>query len=409
MTGTRTVAAALALVGLAVGACRDTAPRPRDAAPSARPAPPVRSVVDMTGTRADVPADLTRVATISDGFVESVMARLGTIRTLVALGSAAQQRTWAYTYEFGPRRPLSFTDGMGTVRVVHPWLTRLPCASASGDGINFETLATARPEVLVVRVGDCTVPAGSDQVDRLRALFGALGIPVVVLRSPTDYRGQGPGTLRDEILLLGRVFGREAEARVLADELTDVETFVSTRVEPAPSEARPRALYLGLASSARSSGGAAFVWGTDSAESWMLERLVGARNAYRGGGSRVLLNAEQILTLDPDVIFLPTSAGYHPPEELAEAPHFRELRQLRAVRTGRVYPLPWTPMNCARRLEYPLDLMVMAKGVYPDRFRDVAVHDWALAFYRRTYGVDETQARAMRRAQWFEWAVEAGF
>ncbi len=141
----------------------------------------------------------------------------------------------------------------------------------------------------------------------------------------------------------------------------------------------------------------------------MLERLTGARNAYRGAGSRVLLNAEQILALDPDVIFLPTSSGYHPPRELAEAPYFRDLQQLRAVREKRVYALPWTPMNCARRLEYPLDLLVMAKGAFPDRFRDLAVHQWALAFYRRTHGVDERQALELRRAQWLDWTVDAGF
>jgi hypothetical protein len=30
--------------------------------------------------------------------------------------------------------------------------------------------------------------------------------------------------------------------------------------------------------------------------------------------------------------------------------------------------------SCARRLEYPLDLLIMAKGAHSDRFRDLAVH-----------------------------------
>ena len=72
------------------------------------------------------------------------------------------------------------------------------------------------------------------------------------------------------------------------------------------------------------------------------------------------------------------------------------------MRERRVYALPWTPDNCARRLEYPIDLLIMAKGACPDRFRDIAVSQWALEFYRRTYGVDERQAAALRRAQWLE-------
>ncbi len=177
---------------------------------------------------------------------------------------------------------------------------------------------------------------------------------------------------------------------------------VRTRVQDVPDAARPRVLYLGLASGARESGGAAYVWGTDTTESWMIEHLVGARNAYRGPGARVLLNAEQILALDPDIIFLPTSAGYHPPRELMEAPYFRELQRLRAVRERRVYALPWTPENCARRLEYPIDLMVMAKGAYPDRFRDVTVQQWALEFYQRIYRIDGSQAAVLLRAQWLD-------
>ena len=377
---------------------------------SATDTPAGRVVTDMRGVAVRVPGRITRVATISDGFVEAVMSRLGTIRTLVALGSSSQQRTWAYSYPTRDGQPYSLADGMGTMRTLHPWIADLPCASrTSGDAIKHETIAAARPQVVILRVGDCTVGTAPDVVSRTTGVFEAMGIPVIVLRSPADYRGQGLDTLRAEIEVLGRLFDAEREASALAGELRAAEAMVQSRVRDVPDGAKPRVLYLGLASNARSSGGAAYVWGTDSAESWMIERIVGARNAYRGPGSRVLLNAEQILALDPDVIFLPTSAGFHPPRELAEAPYFNELQRLQAVREKRVYPLPWTPMNCARRLEYPLDLLVMAKGAYPDRFRDIAVHEWALAFYQRTYRVDADQARALRAAQWLDWTADAAF
>jgi iron complex transport system substrate-binding protein len=296
------------------------------------------------------------------------------------------------------------------MRALYPWMADLPCASPTGgEAINYETIAAARPQVVIIRVGDCTIGNSPDVIARTVDVFGAMGLPVFVLRSPADFRGRGLDTLRDEIEALGRLFGREGEASTLAEELTTTETMVQSRVRGVPQLSRPRVLYLGLASGARASGGAAYVWGTDTTESWMIERMVGARNAYRGPGARVLLNAEQILALDPDVIFLPTAAGYHPPQELAEAPYFAHLQRLRAVRERRVYALPWSPLNCARRLEYPLDLLIMAKGTYPDRFRDIAVHDWALAFYRRTYLIDERQALALRRGQWLEWTVDDGF
>lgn len=397
--------AVLALTVLSLAACRDRSNTPEGEGPRTA----VRLVTDMRGSVVRVPAQLTRVATISDGFVESVMTRLGTIRTLVAMGSSAQQRTWAYTYPSADGGEFGLTEGAGTMRALHPWLTELPCAAwTSGDAINIETIAASKPQVVILRVGDCTVGTLPETVERLVSVFDAMGLPVVVLRSPADYRGQGLETLRREIGVLGALFGSEAEAARLADELEQVETEIGSRVAGAAGR-RPRVLYLGLAPTAREAGGAAYVWGTESAESWMIERIVGAENAYRGAGSRVLLNAEQILALDPDVIFLPTSAGYHPPRELAESPYFSELQRLRAVREGRVYALPWTPMNCARRLEYPIDLLIMAKGAYPDRFRDTAVHERILGFYRQIYGVDEAQALALRRAQWLDWTVAQEF
>ena len=60
-------------------------------------------------------------------------------------------------------------------------------------------------------------------------------------------------------------------------------------------------------------------------------------------------------------------------------------------------------------IQDPIDLVIMAKGVYPDRFADLAVHDWVLEFYRRTYRVDEGQARLLRRSQWLEWTAESAF
>jgi iron complex transport system substrate-binding protein len=395
----------------AASACREPG---RETAGSfgagAAPGSGVRRVADMRGETVTVPAQLTRVATIDDGFVEAVMTRLGAIRSLVGVASDSLRRTWAYSYPGANGRDFAVADGMGTMRALHPWMADLPCASCGGsDAIGYETIAAMRPEVVILRVGDCTVGTSPEIVARAVEVVGALGIPVAVLRSPADYHGQGLESLRAEIDVLGRLFGREREATALSDELSAAEATVRARVRDVPDAARPRVLYLGLASSARSSGGAAYVWGVDTTESWMIERVVGARNAYRGPGSRVLLNAEQILALDPDVIFLPTSAGYHPPSELIEAPYFRELQRLRAVREKRVYALPWTPENCARRLEYPLDLLVIAKGAYPDRFRDIAVHRWALEFYERTYLVDERQAAALRRAQWLDWTVDARF
>nr|MBP7246491.1 hypothetical protein [Brachymonas sp.] len=67
------------------------------------------------------------------------------------------------------------------------------------------------------------------------------------------------------------------------------------------------------------------------------------------------------------------------------------------------------PMNCARRVEYPLDMLVIAKAAYPEQFKDIKVHEFALKFYKDVYKVDDKTAKGLRSTQWLDWTVENDF
>jgi len=121
------------------------------------------------------------------------------------------------------------------------------------------------------------------------------------------------------------------------------------------------------------------------------------------------MSAEQLYSLNPDVIVLPTSNGYHPPRELYESPDFQILQELKAVKNKRVYAMPWSPMNCARRVEYPIDMMIIAKAAYPDKFKDIKVHTFVLQFYKDVYNVSDKDAEALRSEQILDWTVEYDF
>jgi iron complex transport system substrate-binding protein len=141
-------------------------------------------------------------------------------------------------------------------------------------------------------------------------------------------------------------------------------------------------------------------------DSWLVETVVNARNAFRTKGAWNILGTEQILAIDPDVIVLITAWGYHPPRELYEAPYYQNLKDLRAVKNRRVTALPWTPCNCDKRVEYPIDIMIMAKAAYPERFADVDLNVWLLDFYQNVYGVDKKTAAQLRAVQWMDWITE---
>lgn len=67
--------------------------------------------------------------------------------------------------------------------------------------------------------------------------------------------------------------------------------------------------------------------------------------------------------------------------------------------------LPYSPRNSAKRLEYPLDLMVIAKVAYPEKFEDIDLNEWILSFYQDVYGIDRDTAIQLRSAQLMDWCA----
>ena len=370
----------------------------------------MRTITDMRGAEVTFPADLQKIATIDDGLVESVMTHLGVIGKLAAIGSWSLKRDYNYDFETASGEKYSH-KGLNVMRFLHPWIDDLPCFnSPQGDILNFEVLAKAQPDLVIMRVGDCTV--GETEAEKLKSTIEtieALGIPLVVLYAPAWFKTAEIKTLRDEIGVIGDVFGQREKALALYDYLHEVEELVAARTAGVAEADRVPVAYLGLNPDLRKSGALAAAFGVDTPENYIIEGLARARNAFRGDGHGVPLNLEKIYALDPDVVILPTYNGYHPPREIYEAPYFADLADLRAVRERRVFALPWTPMNCARRLEYPLDVLITAKAAYPDLFGDISVYEYALGFYRKVYNLGEDQAKAMRTTQILDWMADAGF
>lgn len=369
-----------------------------------------RVVTDMRGQEVRLPDKIERVGTIDDGFVEGVLTHIGEIDKVDLIGSWSMKRDYKYDFETANGETYRHR-GWNTMKFLHPWLDDKICVnSPQGDILNFEALAKAAPDVLILRLGDCTVrESNRAAAEKTIATIEALGIPLVVIQSPNWFRSPDLSTMRREAEVIGSVFGKADEAASLLDWLAESETLIRERTKDVPDSERARVLYLGLNPNVRQQGGAGSAHGLETPESYIIESVAGAENAFRGRGSGVPLSAEQIYALDPDVIILPTSNGYHPPRELYEAPYFANLQELRAVKDKRVYAMPWSPMNCSRRLEYPLDMLIIAKAAYPERFKDVKVYDFALELYKKAYGVDEETAKGLRSTQLLDWMADIDF
>lgn len=372
------------------------------------------TVTDMRGKQVNIPENLERVATIDDGFIEGVMTHLGVINKVTAIGSWSMKRNYKYTYETTDGKKYT-AKGVNTMKYLHPWLNDIPCFnSPQGDILNYETLAKADPQLVILRVGDCTVSGGSyfrggdpAQLEKTITMIESLDIPLVVLFSPTYYGKAELSSMKEEMRVLGDIFKQRDKALKLYEYLNETEIMVRNRTKNIKD--KPNVLYFGLNSAARKQGGSGMVSGINTPESYIIENIVNAKNAYRGKGNNIILSGEQVYAIDPDVILLPTQNGYHPADELLKAPYYQNLNQLKAVQNKRIYALPWTPMNCSRRVEYPLDILIIAKASYPELFKDIKVHQFALDFYKKVYNVDDKTAKALRSEQLLDWTVENDF
>ncbi|WP_406656611.1 ABC transporter substrate-binding protein [Methanolobus sp. ZRKC2] len=366
-----------------------------------------RTVVDSRGVVVQVPADIERVATVSDGFVEGVMAAIGVQDTLVGVGSSCLQRNFNYTYETVGGETYVYEDGMNPVTYLNPWIMDLPLFVSSGSAINYETLASLEPDVVIVRAGSCSLRYVEDETTRKSIeTIESLGIPLIVLHSPNCYDSPDMSTISDEINIIGQVFGKENETGIIADYLEEQVKFVSEKTQDVQDEDKPEVLIFGASPKARGNGGAGQVFGLDTIESFFIQDIVDANNAFQEEGYFKTVSSEHLLALNPDVIVLCTASGYHPPLELYEAPYYQNLQEMDAIKNRKVVALPWSPCNCAKRLEYPIDVMVIATGTYPELFEDVELDEWLLEFYQQVYGVDLETAKELRSAQWMDWTVE---
>ena len=372
-----------------------------------------RTVVDMRGKEVQIPIHIERVVTIDDGLVEGVMTFLGESDKIVGLGSSSLQRTHEYTFPSISSEDYTYKNGMNTVRYLNPGFADLTLVQESSAGINYETLASLDPDVVIIRRGSCVASWGlnDEGLNKNIDIIEKLGLPTVVVNAPPCYSDPDLSTISEEIRIIGQIFGKEKVAEETAAYIDRCVTMIKGRTSNVPESEKPRLLALGLSPTSRNAGGAGNVRGATIA--YYIEEIANAANAYtvaRYDSDTGLVNTEQVLALDPDVVILPTSSGYHPPSELYSAPYYQNLQELTAVKNRHVYALPWTPSNCdASRLEYPIDIMIIAKAAYPDRFDDIKVNEWVLEYYQNVYRVDEATAKELRSVQWLDWMVEENF
>lgn len=341
-----------------------------------------KTVTDMRGAEVKIPDDPQRVVAISRSLIDTTMYIFGVEDRIVG-GSIYQEPIKKGTYVWNGT---DYTVNTWIGKILNPELDHLTNVGGFGGPYgppNVETIASLNPDLVILR----DLGEQEENTGRFLDHLDSAGIPVVVLKYPSCYEHPSVDTIYEEIRVLGAVFGKEDQAEEIVETIRSRVTSICDRTRDIPPAKQKRVLYFGAPTYAKDKGGAGYAFGSGTTEVGMMEDVVHVRSAYTESGKN-MISAEQLLALDPDVIILSTWSGYHPPRQLYEDTQYDTIQDLRALKEGEVYALAATPCK-SERLEFPINMMIMAKAVYPDRCADVDLETWIREYIVELYGTDE--------------------
>ncbi|MEV0329334.1 ABC transporter substrate-binding protein [Micromonospora echinospora] len=352
--------------GLALAGCGGGGP-----ATPARPAATPVTITDHWKRTVEVPADPKRVVVLEwEGLVTKSMRIFGVEDTLVGVDTA--------------------TKKMGYRARLVPAIDRAEALGSPWSGVNYERLAGLRPDVVFLEAWVASQENRTlhqEVIDKIESL----GVPVVVLLSPSNFDEPDIRTAWEHITITGEVFGKQAEAAKLVGRLQAGIDRVTARTRDIPDAERTPVAYFATINN---------VMGTKSIQSYLLTEVVGARNVA-GPGTFVTVSEEKLLALDPDAMVVAGHEGYLDPALIHAGRHaglnWANLAEMRAIRNKRLVALGYDEWRAT--VETPIALLKMAKLAYPERFADVDVAAEEVAFYREVYGLDAQRAAEAIEAQ----------
>ena len=366
-----------------------------------------RIIIDATGTEVTIYKPPERVFQISTGLIATTMYAFGDAEKIVGKGGCTKSGTTIRSFSYNGKS-YSHNTPWCIEGILYPKMLddeAIPFSGYIGQE-NYETIASTNPDIIIISTRQWGRGSGETylkSIDTMRKL----GVPVVVLNQVAKYDGDETEAVYTEVELLGKIFEKEDKAEEIINLLKEQVDFIKSRTADIPNDKKKTFLYLELSSYCAGKGGVAYVDGENTLESILIESIVNAKNEFKGSG-RQLMSAEQLLNLDPDVIYLPTAQGVHTPDELYNNESYKDLQELRAIKERKVTGLPL--IGCrTERLDFPVSLMIEAKFTYPDRFQDVNVGEWLNDYHMKLYGIDEKTAQEIKRGLCLEWLDDTGF
>ena len=347
-----------------------------------------RTIVDMRGVEVTLPERIDRVAILDKGFLVQTMTALGVADRIVASGDVIQGAT-----------DKTERDSL----YLCPQLLDLPQIGYPTSAVDYETLAAAKPDLVILRnseyIKDSEITA--EAIDKIE---NELKIPLVVINGPGCYDEVKIETQYEGIRLLGQLFGKEDRAQEIISLMEDAISMIEERTADIPEEEKPSVMYIGGLKGDELTG---TVWGADYGDAKFGQEVAGIRNVYPEHEAIRKVSAEQLLALNPDKIILCTVSPS--PEVFLTDSLYTPISTITAIQNGDVASIGLLTWWGDFRLEVPTILLISAKSVYPDRFADIDVGTWLNEYHMALYDLTQEEAQELKVTQQLDWMDGAGF
>ncbi len=248
----------------------------------------------------------------------------------------------------------------------------LPVMGTNGNPYPEEIINLA-PDVIVMS------KSASVEADDLQTKTGT---PVVVV--------PGSDTVLDDaayetIRILGELYGLQTRAGELTDYLKGLQKDLTDRTKDIPDSEKP-SVYVGGVSFKGHHG----FEGTEAGYGPFA--LIGAKNLADTTGQTGAFNIdlEQVLSWDPDIIFLDFNGMGFIKEDFAKNPNY--YNSLTAVQEGRVYSQISFRSNAVNLETALADAYYAASVIYPEQFRDIDPVAKAGEIFEKLLGVNPYEA-----------------
>jgi len=224
--------------------------------------------------------------------------------------------------------------------------------------IELEELIKVNPDVVFT--------ASRGNVDS----FSDRGLTVVFLPMPeTDIE-----LVKNVVRVLEKVFDEQERGEKYIKYLDDTIARVDKVISSMPEDQRLKVLYCNYKS-------------MTAHHRWWIEKAGGISVSKNDILKRVTFDLEGLTSWDPDVMFVSNS-------DINEVYNETRLSSVSAVKNNRVYAIPSSLGPWGYSCEQPLMLLLTAKTLYPEQFKDINMESEIISFFKEFYNYDMTKEQA---------------